>query len=117
MGKCPDFHPTGNHQIGCKNIYVIDDKIYCGRRHPGSITLPQDNSMLDQGKRKHLGGLFTEYFQSIGLGGTKDETWELVQSFLDRGGIKTKISPELLSLVPDAEIVVDDHLAEKKGSI
>jgi len=61
---CKDYKPR-NDKANCQNIYIIKDKIYCARRHPGATKLNQDKSMLAQEKLKLTRTFYANYMKSV----------------------------------------------------
>jgi hypothetical protein len=99
---CPDFTP-GNACVNCKNIYCIGDKVYCGRKHPGSVKLNQDAIMVSTEKERAIGE-----FQQAALHFLPVVVREKLISSL--GWDKINAEPQDRTFFPDEEIVVDENL-------
>lgn len=110
--ECPDFKPR-NDKVNCEHIYVIDDKVYCGRRHPGATKLNQDKVMVDQKKSKDYlrfnKKMLSGFSKSCGFSGSSP-----IAGLLKSAGFESEISEEVFK-VPDEEIITEKNLVKPKN--
>ena len=109
---CPDY-TAKNKKVNCKHIYVLNEKVYCGRRHPGSVKLNQDKAMIDQETQKKTADFFKTFFTAMIPGRTEKEIDDILSLSCGSLGIKNRVSPDLLALIPDEEIIVDKKMVRK----
>ena len=57
-GECEDFQPSDDPCVNCQFIYALRDQLYCGRRHPGAVTVNVDKAAIDQDTMERLGKYF-----------------------------------------------------------
>jgi len=110
---CPDYKYR-NTKVQCRHIYVVKNKVYCGRRHPGSVTLNRDKAMVDQEHHKQFSAFIEKYFATFMPKSERGELWPLIEKICKNLGFANEVTPSVLSMVPDEEIVVDECLVGKE---
>jgi len=97
--KCKNFEKR-NKNVNCKHISVINDKLYCKRRHPKFIILPQEKSKISREKLRFIAEYLGEFMKKTGFkGGVKDLEKILAQP-------KINVSLDDLKFQPLPEIIV-----------
>jgi len=113
--NCPNYKYK-NAKVNCKYIYIINDKIYCGRRHPGSIRINRDAQMVSNDVESKMQKYFTTILEK-GFHLKEGESIPLIQELLAAMGIEPRVVSKLpsnLGKVHDEEIIVDQQLVKKQ---
>lgn len=105
--KCETYEYR-NEKVRCKHIAVIDDKIYCKRRHPGATKLFQEKSMIEERKLKIMQDALKNLLGNHEL---SPQLNKFIQTAIPKGDLDAIIKAQ-----PHPNIVVEkiDDVVEKR---